>query len=146
MPNCNIQTIHVIFAINIFLTVLCLWVTYFRRGAKPEICGYFNVQIWVRNEVKSERYMGIEAYACVSTVPDDVCIPNQTNSVRSRSGPNCFSNRCTRTRHKNYIMASAPKAPFPGAKHDHIWSLGHLMSQRRAQVQLIGQTDFAPTS
>ena len=58
-----------------FFMVLCLWVTYFRRGARPEICGYFKLQIWVTNWVKSERYMGTEARACVSTVPDDVPYP-----------------------------------------------------------------------
>ncbi len=75
MPNCNIQTIHVIFAINIFLTVLCLWVTYFRRGARPEICGYFNVQIWVTNKVKSERYRPPKTNTCVTTLADDVAYP-----------------------------------------------------------------------
>ena len=58
-----------------FCTVLCLWVTYFRRVARPEICGYFNVQIWVTNWVKSQRYRAIEAHTYVNTAPDEIPYP-----------------------------------------------------------------------
>ncbi len=36
----------------VFFTVLCLYVTYFQRGAQPEICGYLTVQIWLTDCTK----------------------------------------------------------------------------------------------
>ena len=59
---------------NLF-TVLCLWVTYFRRVARPEICGYFKLQIWIPNWQKSERYRVIETHAYVNTAPDEIPYP-----------------------------------------------------------------------
>ena len=59
----------------IFFTVLCLWVTYFRRGARPEICGYFKLQIWVTGCTKSERYRPLGAHTRVNTGPYDVPYP-----------------------------------------------------------------------
>ena len=58
-----------------FVTVLCLLVTYFRRGAMPEICEYFNVKIQVTNGVNKVRYRVIETHAYVTYAPDDVPYP-----------------------------------------------------------------------
>ncbi len=45
----NDQHRGVFFITFVFITVLCLWDTYFRRVARPENCGYFKLQIWVTN-------------------------------------------------------------------------------------------------
>ncbi len=58
-----------------FFTVLCLWVTYFRRVASCENCGYFKLQIRVTNEVNSERYRAIEAHTYDNTAPHYVPYP-----------------------------------------------------------------------
>ncbi len=65
--------------------VLCFWVTNFQREARPEICGYFNVQIYTNFGVKIGRYRIIETHACVNTTPDEIPYPIEpTRYVLSR--------------------------------------------------------------
>ena len=69
----------------IFFTVLCFWLTYFWCGARPEICGYLNVQIWVTGCTKIGTYRPNVDYTRVSTKPDDVPYPIEpTRSVLGR--------------------------------------------------------------
>ena len=44
VPGCIFDGIML--STDLFFTVLCLYVANFLRGARREICGYFNVQIW----------------------------------------------------------------------------------------------------
>ncbi len=68
-----------------FFTVLCLSVTNFQRGARPEICGYLTVQIRVTFGVKNGTYRPNADHARVSTGPDEVPYPIEpTRSVLCR--------------------------------------------------------------
>ncbi len=81
----DINIISICFTIFIFFTVLCFSVTDFRRGARREICGYFNVQIWWNSGVRIGSSMPNTDHARVSTGPDDVPCPLEpTRSVLSR--------------------------------------------------------------
>ncbi len=71
--------------IMIFFTVLCFWLVYFLRGARPEICGYFNVQIRSNFGVRIGTYRANAHHTRVSTEPDEVPYPiERTRSVLCR--------------------------------------------------------------
>ena len=68
-----------------FFTVLCFSVTDFRRGARREICGYFNVQIWSNSRVGIRTYRANAHHTRVSAGPDEVPYPIEpTRSVLCR--------------------------------------------------------------
>ena len=58
-----------------FFTVLCLYVTYFMRLARREICGYLMVKIYTNFGVRIERYRGNAHSTRVSTEPDKIPYP-----------------------------------------------------------------------
>jgi hypothetical protein len=69
----------------VFFTVLCLWVANFLRGARREIYGYFNVQIWVTRCTRIETYRPNARHTRVSTDAHNVPYPiERTRSVLCR--------------------------------------------------------------